>query len=186
VGPIQRPSECVGVQAAWRSGCWPRPRRRCCLLKGCERPFVPSYPQARYCSAECRAGAQRWRRWRACRNYRNTDQGQTRRREQSRRYRERLRGRRAEAQAEPSTEAATEPGEPREGQRPAQEVEESCCARPGCYELFVRLTRSPLQKCCGWLCRRALRRVREREARWRHRLKGAGDHPPSSRTCPFG
>jgi hypothetical protein len=186
VGPIQRPSECVGVQAAWRSGCWPRPRRRCCLLKGCERPFVPSYPQARYCSAECRAGAQRWRRWRACRTYRGSDRGQTRRREQSRRYRERLRGRRAEAQTEPSAEAATELGEPREGQRPAQEVGESCCARPGCYELFVRLARSPLQKCCGWLCRRALRRVREREARWRHRLTASGDPPPSSRACPFG
>jgi hypothetical protein len=178
VGPNQRPSECVGVQAAWRSSCWPR-RRRCCLLKGCERPFVPSHPQVRYCSAECRAGAQRWRRWRACRTYRGSDQGQTRRREQSRRYRERLRGRQAEAQAEPATE-------PREGQRPAQKVEESCCARPGCYELFVRLARSPLQKCCGWLCRRALRRVREREARWRHRVTAAGAPPPSSRPRPFG
>jgi hypothetical protein len=182
VGPTQRPSERVGVQGAWRSNCSPRPRRRSCLLKGCERPFVPSHPQARYCSVACQAGARRWRRWRACRIYRGSDQGQTRRREQSRRYRERLRQRQAGAEAPDLA--------PCEGQRPAQDLEKSCCVRPGCYELFVRSRRSPLQKCCGGLCRRALRRVREREARWRQRLgerlKAPRDRPPPVGECPFG
>jgi hypothetical protein len=161
------------VQGAWSSSCSPRPRRRLCLLKGCEQSFSPPHPQARYCSVECHAAARRWRCWRASRTYRASDHGQARRREQSRQYRQRLRAKRAE-QAERDAEVAGESessaAEPREGQRPATVCEESCCARPGCYEQFVRCSRSPLQKCCGSLCRQALRRVRQREARWRRRL----------------
>lgn len=182
MGPTQRPIERVGVQGAWPQCCSPRPRRRACLLKGCERPFVPAHPQARYCSAACQAGARRWRRWRASRAYRRSDQGQARRREQSRRYRERLR------QAEERCDSAETA--PREGQRAADDLEKSCCARPGCYELFVPSSRSPLKKCCGGLCRRALRRVREREARWRRRLgerlNALGSRPPPSGERPFG
>ena len=40
------------------------------------------------------------------------------------------------------------------------------CSRPGCYELFPPDRRSPLKKFCCALCREALRRVRQREARW--------------------
>jgi hypothetical protein len=101
-----------------------------------------------------------------------------RRCEQSRRYRERLRRRQAEGQTEPTGEATTDLAAPCEGQRAAHDLEETCCARPGCYELFVRSRRSPLQKCCGWLCRRALRRVRERETRWRQRLNVPRERPP--------
>ena len=62
-----------------------RPRQRRCLLKGCERPFRPTHPQARYCSPECRAAARRWRQRRSSRQYRKTANGQEKRREQSRR-----------------------------------------------------------------------------------------------------
>jgi hypothetical protein len=84
-----------------------------------------------------------------------------------------------------SAEAAS-----REGQRAADDLEKSCCARPGCYELFFPSSRSPLKKCCGRLCRRALRRVRERESRWRRRLgerlKALGSRAPPSGERPFG
>jgi hypothetical protein len=43
------------------------------------------------------------------------------------------------------------------------------CSRPGCYELFLAEHRSPLKKFCSCSCRRALRRVIEREQRWRRR-----------------
>ena len=181
MGPTQRPSKCVGMQEARQSCCSSRPRRRLCLLKGCEQPFEPSHPQARYCSAGCRAAARRWRCWRASRTYRAGEAGQARRREQSRRYRERLRERRPEPPGEPE--------QPREGQRPASDSEDFCCARPGCYELFVRCDRSPLQNFCGCLCRKALRRVRQREARWRRRfIEPMGAVPtsrPSTRGSPF-
>jgi hypothetical protein len=142
----------------------PRPRR--CLLKGCERSFVPCCPQARYCGPACQQAAKRWRSWRAGRTWRKTDGGRRCRRRQSCRYRQRVRERR---QAEEVAEASVQPA--REGQRPAETLEESPCARPGCYELFVPTLRSPHQRFCSCLCRQALRRVLDREARWGRRRK---------------
>lgn len=181
MGPTQRPSTYVGMQEAGRSCCPPRPRRRLCLLKGCEQPFDPSHPQARYCSAACRTEARRWRCWRAGRTYRASAAGQARRREQSQRYRKRLRERRPEPPGEPQ--------KPREGQRPGPDYEDFCCARPGCYELFAPCGRSPLQNFCDSLCRKALRRVRQREGRWRRRLMEPVDavstSPPTTRGSPL-
>ena len=171
MGPTQRPLKCSRLQEGCASGCLPRPRRRLCLLKRCERPFEPSRPQTRYCSADCRSAARQWRCWRASRTYRASEEGQVRRREQSRRYRERLK-----ARLEPEEPAA----DSREGQRPARLFKGFCCARLGCYELFPRYCRSPLQNFCGPLCRKALRRVRQREARWHQRLGEPRD------TCSAG
>ena len=79
-----------------------RPRRRVCLLKGCGRVFRPPQPLARYCSAACQAEARRWRQWKARRRYRQSLNGQQKRRAQSRRYRER----RKERQAQETTAVA--------------------------------------------------------------------------------
>ena len=67
------------------------PCSRQCLLKGCERWFLPRHFQDCYCSPNCRIAAQRWRRWRAAQIYRATAKGKQRRREQARRHRERKR-----------------------------------------------------------------------------------------------
>ena len=139
---------------------------RLCLLKGCERSFRPTHPRSRYCSKQCQDAARDWQRWRAARQYRVTPQGREHRREQSRRYRERRRERLAAA-----VEA---PADVREGQLKEEFSEDSSgtpCRRPGCYELFQPQARSPLQCFCCCSCRRALRRVREREARWRRRRR---------------
>jgi len=64
---------------------------RRCLLKDCERWFLPRHPRARYCSPDCQKAAQRWRRWHASQRYRATNNGKQRRRDQSRRYRSRAR-----------------------------------------------------------------------------------------------
>jgi hypothetical protein len=133
-------------------------RRRRCLLKGCEQWFQPSRPQARYCSEACRQAARRWRRWRASQQYRHSTHGGERRREQSRRYRQRRR-QACQLQPEPACE----------GQRPARIFSGRCCDRPGCYERFAAPPRSPGQHFCSCSCRQALRRVRVREARWRQR-----------------
>ncbi len=61
---------------------------------------------------------------------------------------------------------------PSVGQRPAEILPKSCglpCSRPGCYVLFLPSPRSPDQHFCSGSCRQALRRVRQREARLRHR-----------------
>jgi hypothetical protein len=160
VGPLQYfPSDAPSQE--------PRPpwRRRRCLLKGCEHWFLPTHPQARYCSPACRQAAQRWRRWRASQQYRQTEAGRRRRRQQSQRYRQRR-----------ALSCQLEPLRPREGQRAAKIFPGRCCDRPGCYARFVPRPRSPGQRFCTGQCRQALRRVQVREARWRRR-GGAYGHP---------
>jgi hypothetical protein len=156
-------SHFVGHIGERPEGCHHRPRR--CLLKGCERPFWPRRPQARYCSEDCRQAARRWRRRQASQRYRATDQGQERRRDQSRRYRQRRRERQA---ASADTEALGE------GQRPVSANEDSStrrCERPGCYELFPVKHEHSCRRFCSVACRLALRRVLDREARHRERRR---------------
>jgi hypothetical protein len=136
-----------------------RSRPRICLLKGCEKWFCPDHPRSRYCTDACRDAARDWSMWEAARRYRATEHGKERRRQQSRRYRQRVRERRREA-------AAAEQTLPCEGHQEADDSEKIPCCRPGCYELFSPEPRSPLKKFCCALCREALRRVRQREARW--------------------
>jgi hypothetical protein len=161
VGPPQYPSGSRPTQ----HGSSPYRQRRC-LLKGCERWYQPSRPQSRYCSAACREAARGWRRWQASQRWRATPQGQERRREQSRRYRQRRRERVVNAAGAAEVVAACE------GQRPAVAREDFVwrpCQRPGCYVLFALSARSPGQHFCSCWCRRALRRVLDREAHWRRR-----------------
>jgi hypothetical protein len=70
-----------------------RPRRRRCLLKGCEERFHPRKERQRYCSEPCRKAARKWSRWKAQQRYRETAIGQEKRNGQSRRYRERVKSR---------------------------------------------------------------------------------------------
>lgn len=159
MGPHQhlrhRTSHQAGVSSFCLAG---SPRRRRCLLKGCERRFRPSHPLSRYCSPSCQAAARRWSCWRAARQYRRTEQGRRCRREQCRRYRQRLACRKRAAADEPAT---------CEGHHKEPSSKKSPCARPGCYVLFHPTARSPTQKFCGPLCHKALRRALVREARWR-------------------
>jgi len=135
-------------------------RARICLLKGCEQWFSPVHSLARYCSAACRRAARRWSRWQAARRYRASEEGKECRRRQACRYRERVRQRREAPAAAPAAF---------EGHQEATEFEIIPCSRPGCYVLFAPESRSPLKKFCCALCQRALRRVHQREARWRGR-----------------
>ena len=161
---------------------------RRCLLKDCERWFLPTWPQARYCSPTCQAAAERWRSWHACQRYRATPRGKERRREQARRHRGRALERSVLAEsalqvlpiepplsaieARTASESDSTPMNPADcdsvGQRPAEILPKSCglpCNRPGCYVLFLPSPRSPDQHFCSGSCRQALRRVRQREAR---------------------
>lgn len=82
--------------------------------------------------------------------------------------------------AEVAEQAAVEE---REGQLKAGILEDfsgAACQRPGCYELFPRQPHEPPQRFCCAACRRALQRVRDREARWyerRDEIKAGRDSP---------
>ena len=154
MGPVSDYPSPVSNQA---SACG---RQRLCLLKGCGRSFQPPKGLSRYCSEACVEAARRWSKWKANGRYRASDQGRCRRRDQCRRWRMRA------AQRRPA--APSEQG-PSEGYQEGAATEKSCCSRPGCYERFTVTARSPLQRFCSFLCRRALCRVLQREARWRRR-----------------
>jgi hypothetical protein len=190
VGPFKFPRALASGQSdsvrRWHPCCHQ------CLLKDCERWFLPPWPQARYCSPACREAAEHWRSWHAGQTYRATVQGKERRREQARRRRACERQQSALAEpasptrliepALPTIEDQTTPdsipkfpvGTQSVGQHPAEIPPKSCglpCSRPGCYVLFLPSPRSPDQHFCSGSCRQALRRVRQREARLRRRRR---------------
>jgi hypothetical protein len=181
LGPHQR---CHKTGASQRAS---QPRQRHCLLKGCEKPFQPTHPQARYCSPECRAKARLWRRRRASEQYRQTANGRVKRQAQNREYRsrraERLRAAADQKSAPTTPDTASEwEVQPREGQRPATESGFFCCDRPGCEEHFARPHPNSPRRFCSPSCRQALRRVIERERRWRkraRRVRSRQDENPS-------
>lgn len=153
---------------------WRRPRR--CLLKGCERWFQPTRPQCRYCSPACRHKARRWRRWRAQQKYRASSKGRAQRQQQARRYRQRapLRPPPPPPAEEPVLPEAAPALVQREGKRllkNPQKVPVRPCDRPGCYVLFAAGSPDHPRRFCCLLCRRALRRVLDRESRRRRRRR---------------
>src|SRR5215470_4832351 len=104
MGPPENPTRHLEKQVAGgRRRAQRRPRSRHCLLKGCEQRFHPRHARQRYCSAGCREQARKWSRWKARRTYRSTAAGKKNRNRQSRRYRERVKGRKP-----PEKEAAAE------------------------------------------------------------------------------
>ena len=168
MGPHQRCRKPRASQGA------AQPRQRLCLLKGCEKPFRPTRPQARYCSPECRAEARRWRRRRASERYRQTTNGREKRQAQNRKYRSRRAERQRAEAAQTSPQSTPDPQcasgvQPREGQRPATESGFFCCDRPGCEVHFQRPHLISMRRFCSPSCRQALRRVIERERRWHRR-----------------
>jgi hypothetical protein len=191
LGPFQYSDS--GGSAQETAGSSSRFRCRRCLLKGCEQTFQPTHPRCLYCSAACRREAQKWRAWRAGGRWRATERGKACRQAQSRRYRRLIPLVLVEAPAPspepilpPALEADAPPTEACEGQRLAPIPEDFLvrpCARPGCYVLFgVPADWSPRRFCCG-LCHKALRRARDRQARFRRRRR-AGMRPRCRRSRP--
>ncbi len=100
MGPPENRTNPAEKQEARRRQSTRRPRKRCCLLKGCEQRFHPRQGLQRYCSEHCREAARQWSQWKAQQRYREKAAGQRKRNGQSRRYRERVKsGKPAEPEA---------------------------------------------------------------------------------------
>jgi hypothetical protein len=93
MGPPENPTAHRENQEGRRRRLPCRPRKRRCLLKGCEQRFHPVHACQRYCSEQCREAARKWERWKAQQRYRETAAGKQKRNGQSRRYRERVKSR---------------------------------------------------------------------------------------------
>jgi hypothetical protein len=163
-------------------------RRRRCLLKGCEQWFQPTHPRCCYCSDACRKAARCWRRWRAQQKYRASPQGRKHRQQQACRYRERCQNRPPVVSTSATTVCAAASalgnGAVREGKRLREKsagIPLCPCDRPGCYVLFAAGFVYNPRRFCSPQCRKALRCVLQREARWRQRrrrgLKPCGRRP---------
>jgi hypothetical protein len=74
--------------------------------------FSPLHPFSRYCSEACREAARIWSRRRSAADYRKTEAGREKRRQQSRRYRKRLRQRSIPRLAEATPLEPSPPGGP--------------------------------------------------------------------------
>lgn len=155
---------------ACRNSSW-KARWRGCLLQGCSCSFLPSSWNQRYCSKSCRKAADKWRRRKAAREYRRSETGKAKRAAQAKRHRERRKGQDQIRQQVSESDLAEESGRltASEGHHSFVGEGDFCCDRPGCYVLFDRSARSPLQRFCTSSCYQAMRRVRAREARWRAR-----------------
>lgn len=132
-------------------------RTRRCLLKGCGSSYRPTNPASRYCSPKCEKAAREWQIKCARERYQRSAKGKAKRCEQSR-------GRRKRGKERDRSQVLTMcVGDRNENSQGVT------CARPGCYEGIVRTKRSPCKKYCSRDCRASLRRVLERERRWRQR-----------------
>jgi hypothetical protein len=162
----------------------PRWRRRRCLLKGCGQWFRPTHPRCRYCSQACRVAARRWQHWRAQQRYRASRNGRQHRQQQGQRYRQRCRSRPpplppplpacSPASAWCAAGVRNRGGAACEGKRTLQKTIAGPlgpCDRPGCYVLCAGGAADTSRRFCCGLCRRALRCVLDREARWRRRRR---------------
>jgi hypothetical protein len=151
------------------SGVRTRGRRlgwRICLRKECGRRYQARHWRQRYCrNADCLRELRRWQAARRQRKRRATAEGLQ---EHARAERERRRRKKSQATS-PSTSV-------RDGARGHAIKKISAgaiCDRPGCFEPPRASIRTPARY-CGDECRRALRRVRDRERKWKWRKTKAG------------
>ena len=140
---------------------------RQCHRKGCDRLFVPRRWNQRYCQeAECLRLLHRWQG--AKRQQRRRRQAEVRRQhaeaERQRRQREaRVRKSARSPPASSPIDASASRAWSRSKTNPGD-----FCDRPGCFEP-LRLSCGAPARYCGDACRQAVRRVRDRERKWKKR-----------------
>jgi hypothetical protein len=143
-----------------------RPRPRLCLRRGCGRKYQPRLWNQRYCQEpECRRLLRRWQaaQRQAQRRLDATAKAQHAEAERARRQRAR-----ALPQPAPAPADAAARGHAAKIIWPSP-----CCGRPGCHQPPMMSVRNPA-RFCSLACRQAMRRVvdRERKWRWRGTFKG--------------
>ena len=140
----------------------PLQRRRTCLRKGCGRVYSASRWNQRYCQEPgCQQLVKRWQAAKRQRAHRRSPQNRKRHAEaEAKRRRDRA------AQARPNDDADVEQtaDQDRAWSR-SRKFPGEFCDRPGCYESLPEHSRAPARY-CGHDCRRAVRRVRDRERKW--------------------
>lgn len=146
---------------------------RQCLRKGCECDFVPRRWNQRYCQQpEC---LRLLRRWQAAKRQQRRRSQPENRRQHAQAERQRRSRRREEAQTRSPKPSPPVPSEPTPSDASAsrawsrsKKYPDNFCDRPGCFDPVRPSHRAPARY-CGDACRQALRRVRDRERKWKQR-----------------
>lgn len=160
MGRIEHTTE---VSTSTRGG---RPRWRTCLRKGCGRRFQASHWKQRYCREPgCLRELRRWQAAKRQRKRRATAEGREKHAQAERRRRGRMKN-------QASLPSGSICGGAR-GHAIKRILPGSICDRPGCFESPRTSARAPADY-CGDECRRAMRRVRDRERKWKSRKTKAG------------
>jgi hypothetical protein len=150
---------------------------RQCLRKGCECVFVPRRWNQRYCrQPECLRLLYRWQAAKRQQRWRSHVEN---RQQHARAERQRRSRRREETQARPPKPSPPVSSEPTPIDAPAsrawsrsKKYPDNFCDRPGCFDP-VRPSRRAPARYCGDACRQAVRRVRNRERKWKKRNRAA-------------
>jgi hypothetical protein len=138
-----------------------RPRMRVCLRKGCGRKYKPRCCNQRYCQdAECQRLVKRWQ----------AAKRQAKRRQDQAAKSQHAEAERARRQRSPSSPQVPKPPEIGTARGHAAKIfpPTPMCDRPGCHEPVPKLGRSQARYCCS-ACRQAVRRVVDRERKWKCR-----------------
>ena len=153
-------------------------RSRDCLRKGCSQVFQPARWNQRYCQeTEC---TRQLRRWQAAKRQRAHRQSPANRKRHAQAEAKRRRARAARpAGNEPVADKKTADQDGAWSR--SEEIPSEFCDRPGCYEPLPDDSRAPARY-CGSDCRRAMRRVRDRERKWllRNRYRAGRDRRAAS------
>jgi hypothetical protein len=139
---------------------------RTCLRKNCGQRYQAHHWRQRYCrKPDCLRKLRRWQAARRQRERRATAEG---RQQHAQAERERRQRKKSQATS-PSTLVRDGGAWSRNKKNPSGPI----CDRPGCFEPPRASLRTPAHY-CGDECRQALRRVRDRERKWKSRKTKAG------------
>jgi len=159
--------------------------QRQCHRKGCECVFMPRRWNQRYCQQpEC---LQLLRRWQAAKRQQRRRSHVEHRRQHAEAERQRRSRRREEGRNRPPKPSPPVPSEPTSSDTStsrawsrSKKYPGNFCDRPGCFEPLRSSSRAPAHY-CGDACRQAVRRVRDRERKWKQRRSAT---TPSGRSTP--
>lgn len=160
---------------------------RTCLRQDCNCVFLPGHWNQRYCrEPDC---ARRLRRWQAAKRQRHHRSDPENGRKHAKAERQRRRRRREEnrdriAGSSPRSHTSNpDPVEPvsRAWSR-SETIPENFCDRPGCYKPVRPSRRAPAHYCSD-PCRQAMRRVLDRERKYKQRKRKAAAKWPGDEKC---
>lgn len=141
---------------------------RLCFRKNCGNCFRPNCWNQRYCQQpHC---LREVRRWFAAKRQRRRRASAIHRQQHAQAERQRRIQRKQQVDSQVTTVAANQP---RRAWSRSKIFHEDFCDRPGCYEARRTSPRAPA-KYCGDDCRQAVRRVLDRERKWKRRNTYAG------------